>query len=292
MMRFAEKTDLPKIMEIWQEGFGDSLQEISAFFSAFEEHCRICVWEEAGEPAGQLLLLPVWLHMAQQDKTAAAPGNRRRETEYIYAVATKKEFQNRGICTKLLEAVSAVLQKEQKGAVLVPASRTLAGFYEKRGFHRIFAAEACTVEAIGQREASLPGFCPPAIPNLCVQAMTAEEYGRYREKAFCGAVHIELPAHMLSYAIELYRQEGGHCVKLTCGQKEYGVLYKEKQPREAGEISIQEITAKDREEALQAAGVLLAVLGKKKACVQRSYETLCMGLPDGAEGGYFNLVLD
>ena len=137
MIQFAEKKHMPQVIEIWQECFKDSREEVEDFFSLCSNSVRICVKLEDGKVAGFLCLLSATLILAE---VSAGKGKgtdnqvRENPTEYIYAVATKKEFRNKGICTSLLGYVRAILEKENKCGILVPADENLEQFYRKRCF--------------------------------------------------------------------------------------------------------------------------------------------------------------
>ena len=57
------------------------------------------------------------------------------KAKYIFAAATKKEFQGKGYMSRLLEKV----KEENKLLFLRPATKELIGFYERFGFKEITA---------------------------------------------------------------------------------------------------------------------------------------------------------
>ncbi len=279
MMQLANKEDIPEIIKIWQESFGDSEKEIMDFFQAFSGKMRICVWKENTFIAGQLILLPVYLHYAPQiEKYSNKKIKQRIEAEYLYAVATKSEYRKKGIGTRLLSAVSHMLLSENKVAVLVPADENVRMFYEKRGFLKCYNQEKLVVEAGNESE------------KCNVENIDAVEYGLLRKRAFADGDYIELPQNMIDYAIKLHEQEGGFCKKIIYNNKEYGVLYKYSKNEE---VLLQEITVMDKEESIHVTKVLLGALHKKQGILQRSFYTCGLHLPKGiSHDGYFNLVLN
>lgn len=278
MMQFAEKEDMPEVIATWKESFGDTEEEITDFFTAFEGKARTCIWKENEKQAGQLVLLPVWLHTSDGIRVSA---------EYIYAVATGAAFRKRGICTRLLCAVSDMLKAEQKAAVLVPADRELAAFYEKRGFDPCFQEEKIRITA-GERDEITAG----KKTEENVTSIPLSEYTLLRQKAFAGITCVEQPEDMVAYAVRQAQAEGSLCGRIICEGKEYGVIYREVEGPE-GEIRIQEITAGETEEAVAVAKTLLRALGRQNALLQRSFYTCGMFLPaDIPANGYFNLVLE
>ena len=68
MMRMAKERDMADVFKNWEIGFGDTKAEIQAFFDAFSDQVRVCVWEENGKVVGQLCLLPATLvHDTQEE---------------------------------------------------------------------------------------------------------------------------------------------------------------------------------------------------------------------------------
>ena len=265
MLQFANYEDLPEVISIWQECFGDTAEEIKEFFSIFGDSARVCLWKAEGRIMGQLLFLPVCLHFSYVGERKSSPA------EYLYAVATKREFQNKGVCSSLLRDVSQLLQEEGKAAVLVPADAALAAFYERRGFKNCFTEESVWVEAAGRNGSR-------ASEGKLIKTAVSE-YEILRKDAFMDSAYVEISRTMLSYAISLCKKEGGICARLLCPEGEYGVLYR---PLCGGqELYIQEITAKSCAEAVTAAKRLLAVTGAKRAMLRRSYAGKGMCLPEG-----------
>lgn len=274
-MRLADKADMPKIVEIWRQSFGDTTEEIQGFFNAFSDNVQTFLEEEEGQIAGQLCLLPISIHF---------PNKNSRPLFYIYAVATAGAQRGRGICTRLLSETVRWLKKEKKGALLVPAEESLVSFYEKRAFTCLFPKKEISVKASENKPCE-------GIPVL--EPIDAAEYQRLRKKGFENAFYVELPGAYLNYAISQHKNAGGSLARLSFDNKEYGVLYTLPDGAEGTAVSIQEITAPEDGEAVCAARALLFTLSKREAILKRSYPVMGVELPDFAcKDGYFNLVLD
>ena len=112
---------IPQLRRLWQQAFGDTDVFLDCFFSiAFSpDRCRcICV-------DGKIVAAHYWFDCSWDEKKIA----------YLYAVATDKAFQNRGLCSALMEDTHRHLESlGYEGAILVPGSRELFRFYEKRGY--------------------------------------------------------------------------------------------------------------------------------------------------------------
>lgn len=293
MMRLAKKEDISQVILNWQESFGDTREEIEEFFSAFDGEARICIWEESGQVAGQLILLPVNLHLVKFQESEEEIGEITDiSVEYIYAVATKENFRGKGICTRLLEGVFELLKKENKPGILVPANEELCVFYEKRGFVNCFHEEKIAVT-------NLSGTC---IRDNMTRVSTGKNkpfyseldalsYLKIRQEAFGKMTYVDLPQKMLSFAVKEHCSLGGKCVQVTYNQKSYGVMYRELNNCDK-EVLILEITCDNVEETREVAEYMLAVSDNKTAQIRRSYKTYGINLPEGFyESGIFNLVL-
>ena len=109
---------IPALKNLWQQAFEDPQPFIDNFFSqGFScQRCR-CVWVD-----DTLAAALYWFDCQWQNKKLA----------YLYAVATDRAFQRRGLCRALMADTHAHLKRlGYAGCVLVPASETLFGFYEK-----------------------------------------------------------------------------------------------------------------------------------------------------------------
>lgn len=289
MIRFGKAADMPEIMDIWRESFGDAQEEIAEFFRCLAGEVRLLVWEEAGRVLGQLCLLPVrlWSHQ----KAAKA--------EYIYAAATKGEARGRGICTALLGAAASLLKEEGSCGVLVPADGKLAMFYAERGFCLCFGEEIWEIEAFGKKNTDGGGKVSERSGRRksVLKPVSVSAYIKYRSGAFAEVAGIEPSGAMQRYAVSSFVREGGICAELTYGEQVCGVLcrpeHAEKEAQGEVTLRIQEITVRDGAEALRAVQALLSHFDCRHAVLRRSYKTCGIYLPEGMEeNGSFNLVLD
>lgn len=290
MIRFAKKEDRLQVIALWQEAFSDTKAEIEEFFCSCKDLARICVWEEAGEIAAQLILLPVTL--VREGGKGSYP------TEYIYAVATKQTWKGQGIATKLLQEVTALLAAEQKAGILVPAKESLTKFYEKRGFKKCFLEEKITTTPLSTDNVTMDVTeVSYTTETAFLQEIDAGVYQELRRKAFCDCMFVDLPLQMLSYAMKNWQDAGGKCVSFTYKEKSFGVWYRQK----GAIIEIAEITAPTMEEVMEVAEIfvkLFAAEGAETLQIRRSYPTLGVHLPkeilpkEENENGIFNFVLD
>lgn len=144
---------IAELKKLWQATFGDSEETLDAFFThGFSEDRFLCI-QENGVPVSALYWFDCYL---QGHKLA-----------YIYALATAKSHQGKGLAHRLMtQAHSHLKEQSYAGAVLVPGSSELFGFYEKLGYRT-----ATTVTEFS---------CDWADRSVPVLELTSGEYARLR----------------------------------------------------------------------------------------------------------------
>lgn len=123
--RIACGADKPQLAANWQDAFGDGTAYIDFVFDRFAGLAHTYVSEQDGAVVASLCAVPVTLG--------------RYQGIYLYGVNTKKEYRSKGIMDVLLRYVHET--EKQNGAafsVLIPASESLFGYYEKYGYQTVF----------------------------------------------------------------------------------------------------------------------------------------------------------
>lgn len=151
-MRFRKTNpgDLPQLKSLWALGFGDTEQEIEAFFAiSYPTATGFCA-EEDGKVIAAAYALP----------QEVAWGEKNCRTAYLYAVTTHPDFRKRGICAKLLAYAEKELTKRYFDCLtLVPATDALRSYYASLGFvsqNTAFFDEGGAPEARGVCEVLTP----------------------------------------------------------------------------------------------------------------------------------------
>lgn len=143
MYRIATKEDMAGIIALWQEAFHET---------PILPDCTSFVAEKDGKIAAMLHALPQILRASRDHKAA-----------YLYAIATKKEYRGQGLCRNLMAFAEKNLDCDC--CVLVPASKSLFGFYEALGYETAFTRsrtafsggeEISMEEYLARREQLLP----------------------------------------------------------------------------------------------------------------------------------------
>lgn len=175
--------------------FGDDAAAVDLYFALRHRDEDMLVWQEDGEIGGMLSMLPVSLCLGK----AAYP------SRYIYAVATAPALRGRGIASALLTHASGVIaERGEAAALLSPATDSLFGYYEKRGYRTAFSL------SVAQFRAS---DLPPC-PEGCAYAQcSTSAYARIRDRAFAErGLYARWDERALAYAL---RTLGGGAGRLT-----------------------------------------------------------------------------
>ena len=178
---FPKVSQYPALKSLWAEAFGDEEPFIDLFFTTgfSPKRCR-CVTEN-----GQLAAALYWFD-------CEAYGGR---LAYLYAVATAKAHQGKGICRALIENTHALLKEQgYRGAILVPSEPGLFGMYAKMGYRTINCMKTFS--------------CTPA--GICdIRPAAPEEYTAARNALLPpGGVRQELGLSYLAGYAELYTGTG------------------------------------------------------------------------------------
>lgn len=138
MITLAKDGMRPDIERIWRLCFPEDSPEAVRYF--FEHRynpnaCIVYVDNLSGRPVAMVHVLDIYITDDNEIKPA----------QYLYAAATRPDFQGRGIMTKLLAAAQRYAESKNKVySVILPASHSLMKFYEKNGFYRCFKHRSMT----------------------------------------------------------------------------------------------------------------------------------------------------
>ena len=120
---------------LWRDAFGDGDEYLDLFFSEYpaERFALAAVCD--GQVASALYLLPMTL----------ARGKRKYPAQYVYAVATDKEYRRRALMRSLLDrAAEEASRSGIEALVTVPSNAGLFPYYTACGFETGFYADTLT----------------------------------------------------------------------------------------------------------------------------------------------------
>ncbi|MBR4720389.1 MAG: GNAT family N-acetyltransferase [Clostridia bacterium] len=186
MIRFFKETDRKDIVRIWQEAFGDAEKYILDFLDRFGKY--MLVLENGKKTVSMLTLFPV--------KISVDNGR------YVYAVATDKNFRNRGFAGELIEYAKRFIQeKNEKFLAILPQNAGLFEFYGKFGFSELKCAIKID-KMVSHAENS----------DFCVEKIDSAAYFTLREAYFNSKRYVKWDKNMLDYFAQIYN---GDYIKLS-----------------------------------------------------------------------------
>lgn len=161
---FAKPSDVPALKRLWKSVFGDTNRYIEQYFNSLFPLIRVAVARtERGRPVSMLSMLPV----SFRADTTDYPGH------YIYAAATHRRYEGRGIMTGLLTfACDDAAERGECFSSLIPASASLFGFYEKRGYQTVFYRDILQAASAEKR---------PKPPEWTISRMSRDDFLRLRQ---------------------------------------------------------------------------------------------------------------
>ncbi len=210
MIRFATYEDVPALMEIRRQCFGEEEAFLRFYFTTRFTETNTLVYVADGAPVASLTLL---------DAEVLTP-ERRFPVAYVYAVATLPQWRRKGLAQALSCYADDYLRgRGVEASLLVPASTDLFDYYAKLGYATCFYVD--------RKEEAKRVMADSVLGES--QALLAADYFRLREKAYAKSgyfVQWSIPA--LEYALQECRQSGGLALWLrVAGQEGFFLAYPE-----------------------------------------------------------------
>lgn len=136
IFRLSNRNDIPGIIKLWNEAFGDSEKEIRFFLDNKYIPENTLIIEENGETASLLFLL---------DGNMKINGSI-YPSYYLYAACTDNRFRGRGFMAYLLKKANETANSRNKDFIcLMPGEKSLFDFYEKHGYKTVFNKKVLTI---------------------------------------------------------------------------------------------------------------------------------------------------
>ncbi|MBQ3123794.1 MAG: GNAT family N-acetyltransferase [Clostridia bacterium] len=195
-----DKTQIAGLRALWREAFGDTDEFLDVFFAtAFSPERCACV--TIGDDVAAALY---WFNCECNDKRVA----------YIYAVATAKAYRGQKLCHKLMEYTHKTLKESgYSGAVLVPVSPSLFGFYGGMGY------ETCSY--VSESE------CVAGSDEVKIRKIEKDEYAKLRRMHLPdgGVIQENENLDFLETQAEFYAGDGFVVASRVENGKFYGVEF-------------------------------------------------------------------
>lgn len=115
--------DRPRLVELWQTGFGDSQDYINAYHSMFLKPDKCIVAEADGRAVSAMYLM--------DGPLLFPPSGRSVRTVYAYALTTDPAWRDRGIGTAVYKACADAALLHADAVCVLPSEPGLYAFYEK-----------------------------------------------------------------------------------------------------------------------------------------------------------------
>ena len=139
---------------------------------------------------------------------------------YLYALATKKEYQGRGIMSNLMErSLDLSRGRGHTLSVLVPAEPSLADYYRRFGYEYSFYR----LETSFSRS-QLVAFGKGFSPAILRPASSDEIWLLYSRSPFYGEGYIRLSRGQNSFYLDDLTSAGGKALSFSSGGREHYIL--------------------------------------------------------------------
>lgn len=190
MIRFSDNQDKEKLIELWSEVFGDSREAIELFFDYHFDCRNTLVSELDGRIVSMLYLI----------KGSFVISDESHPSYYLYAAATDCRYRGKGIMAEMLGfAKQTATDRGIDFICLLPAEKSLYGFYEKFGYKTVFKKKISEIKI-----------------NEITQIKTSEyniiDYEMHRKSFFDGYDRFEWNGKDIEYAIRQHEFYGGKAV--------------------------------------------------------------------------------
>lgn len=195
MVTNATPEMLPRMNELWNEIFGDSLEYSSFFFEnnlkGKDRFYNQLVYLVEGQPVSMLTVLEAELKISDE----------RKKFWYIYAVLTDPNYRKRGYAGKVLDYVTELAKSQHIIVGLVPANDSLYSYYEKFGFKTLFNKRVKTISL--EEERLRDGL------SIKLEEIDCSEYQKLRDEAFLDYNYVIWNKDSVRYALQENENLGG-----------------------------------------------------------------------------------
>jgi len=262
-LRYAKKSDVPVLKNLWQICFGDRMRYIDVFFEEMFSVKNTLVAEVDGKVAGVVYVLNLKLH--------------EKEFMYGYAIGVFPEYRGNSICETMLNHIKKHIDNKSMIFGLHPANDKLTEFYKKIGLREMYSLKI--VDATNFASDKVYSFTD----------ISADEFGKMRSDAFKNCVLWDKNA--LAYILK----NGESVKKINIdGHERYIVV------RKAGNmLTIKETTMTDDEikkasqfikESFKAEKIIYHLQNGSSLDGEEKY--MIYGFSDKNKNVYMNLFLD
>lgn len=136
MILFANKQDVPELVRLWEEAFGED-ELVRVFYESAFLEMFVLVIKENNKIISMLHYIPCRYKYGGMEYNGV----------YLYALATDKLYRGKGHMGRLIgQALEHATESGANFVFLVPASDGLYDFYKKFGFNdMLYRADECNL---------------------------------------------------------------------------------------------------------------------------------------------------
>lgn len=244
-IRFAKKTDMNDLKNIWKVCFGDTAEYVNFFFDNMFKPQNAVVAESDGRAVGVIHTLDAHL--------SATP------FKYGYAIGVLPCARGNSVCKKMHDYLKGYCEENGYIYGLHPANDKLSLFYKSIGLSDMYSLKTVEIENT-DKNADVSFF-----------DITPSEYLAMREKSFLNMVSWDI--NTISYMFDEAKHFGGCTKKLVINGNERLILAKENEDS----LIVKETTLND-DEILLAHNAVKNFFGKKKVVYKLPCKSSLSGL--------------
>lgn len=207
MIRLSQTKDIPDIITLWNEAFGDSEEDIRFFLDRKYIPENTVVYDDNGKIASVLFLLSGDMIIS----------GKVYPSYYLYAAATLQSYRGKGIMGKMLEySKNLASGRGIEFICLRPGEKSLFDFYKKHGYKTVFYSKKLSVGA------------NRLIPNDGLSDNPPENLAEIRDNYLNNSDYFRWSEDSIRFALD-YNSHFGGTNKYTCNSY---LLYSESNDRD------------------------------------------------------------
>ncbi|MDO4975431.1 MAG: GNAT family N-acetyltransferase, partial [Alphaproteobacteria bacterium] len=170
-IRIANKSDYPKLRELWNLVFGDSPDFVDMLYERLDATGYI-VCEDDTVVSGL-----TFFEVGEYEG---------RKVKMSYAICTHPNYRGKGYVSKLISFVYENEISDDELSLICPAEKSLIKFYSKTNYQPFFYAKEESSKATEKI-------------NISIQSISPKEYMDYREQFLKDIPHIKLNQNFLEF---------------------------------------------------------------------------------------------
>lgn len=203
MVRLSNTDDIPGIITLWKEAFGDTKEDICFFLDAHFKPENTVVNDFDEKITSVLFLLDGFMHINDCDYPSY----------YLYAACTLKEYRGRGQMAELLDFATKTAQNRKKYFIcLKPAEESLFDYYSRFGYKTFFYKKTAlfNCEELKENEKNISESSNISLSDIRNSFLLNFNYFKWDE-------------HSVNYAAKQNEYYGGYTFKSCKGYILYSV---------------------------------------------------------------------